>query len=348
MLSITYETLSSLILAHQFLTPSTQKSGKKDVIEIIKSVGGLQWGAEDMSLLSRLQHFEMNWIDEAIEKKELIEVHVLRGGLRIITPEDYPYLFAATREAIERLSDRRLVPLKKMTDDHEKILYLLKREGPLTRKEIKLKIALPRSDFLVNELLVEGKIIRAGRKKNLVLIDTLENWLPGMDLENVDLGASRLKMGEKFLTIYGPSTASELAHWAGWSLTRGREVLSHLMEKGLITEVTLEGSPRFMGSGTQFPPRDTIPYLRLLHNDDEVHLACSGRCTELFGFDWKYRFSTTAAVLQNNRIVGEIEISKRKNTLSIGRCPPGVDTTMLSEYIERLAELWHAIPDWKG
>lgn len=89
-------------------------------------------------------------------------------------------------------------------------------------------------------------------------------------------------------------------------------MLSHLSEERCIEEVDLTHSIRFMLSGTEFPPSESTPYLRLLHNDDEVHLACSGRCQELFGFDWKYRFSTTAAILQNNKILGEVMLSKKR------------------------------------
>lgn len=347
MRSITYRMLRSLILTNQFLTPSTNGNGKNDMIAVIKAVGGLQWGAEDLSLLSRLNYFESRWVREAVEKKELIEVHVLRGGLRIIPPEDYPYFFAGTREVIERIADRRLIVLEKMTDDHRHILHLLSKEGPLTRKEVRQKTNLPNCGKLINQLLVEGKVIRAGRRKNSILIDTLKNWLPQTDLEKVSPRESRLWMARKFLTVYGPSTASEIAHWAGWTAIRGREVLSQLTEEERIEEVALNGSQRYMLSSTEFPPEENIPYVRLLHNDDEVHLACSGRCRELFGFDWKYRFSTTAAVLQNNRIIGEMVINRRKNILFVSQSPSGVDRPMLQEQVDRLGKLWHATCDRK-
>ncbi|MBU7025278.1 MAG: winged helix DNA-binding domain-containing protein, partial [Theionarchaea archaeon] len=236
---ITSDMLASLILAHQFVTPSTCGSGRKDLVNIVRLVGGLQWGAEDLSLLSRINHVESSWIREAVEKKELLEVHVLRGGLRIIPSEEYPYYFAGTREVIERIYDRRLVTLKKMTDDHRSIIELLSREGRLPLKEIRRKTNLPNTRHLVNQLLIDGKLIRASRKKNQVLIDTLENWLPGMILEDICLEEARLWMAKKFLSVYGPSTESELAHWAGWTVTRGREVMKQLSEEEATEEVIL-------------------------------------------------------------------------------------------------------------
>jgi len=86
----------------------------------------------------------------------------------------------------------------------------------------------------------------------------------------------------------------------------------------------------------------------LLHNDDEIHLACSGRCGELFGFDWKYEFNTTAAVLQSSRIIGEIRISKRRNVLDTASLLPQADSQMLLKQLKRLAELWQASLNWKG
>ena len=91
-------------------------------------------------------------------------------------------------------------------------------------------------------------------------------------------------MAEKYLSVYGPSTAAELAHWAGWTITRGKEVLSELGEEGKITKINISNTLRFMLSGTEFPPKEKYPYVRLLHNDDEIHLAWSGRCKELFKF----------------------------------------------------------------
>jgi uncharacterized protein YcaQ len=333
--------LASLILANQFVTPSTCRSGRKDVVDLVKSVGGLQWGAEDLSLLSRLHHVESSWIRDAVEKKELLEVHVLRGGLRIIPSEEYPYYFAGTREVMERIADRRLVPLKKMTDDHRRILGLVSREGPIPMKEIRQKTSLPNTRNLVNQLLIDGTLVRAGRKKTQVLIDTLENWLPGMILEDTNVEEARLWMARKFLTVYGPFTEVELAHWAGWTSTRGREVLAQLSEKGGIEKVFLGDSSRFMLCHTEFPKKEDTPYLRILHNDDEIHLACSGRCRELFGFDWKYRFSTTAAILQNNRILGEITLTKRNKVVTVGPSPQRTDDFLFSNQLERLENLWH-------
>jgi uncharacterized protein YcaQ len=341
MKSVTYDMLSSLILANQFVTPSTCRRGRKDVVDLIRSVGGLQWGAEDLSLLSRLHHVETSWIRDAVEKKELLEVHVLRGGLRIIPSEEYPYYFAGTREVIERIADRRLVPLTKMTDDHRKILRLVSREGPIPLKEIRQKINLPNTRNLINQLLIDGALVRAGRKKTQVLIATLENWLPEMILEDTSAEEARLWMARKFLTVYGPSTEAELAHWAGWTLTRGKNVLAQLSEKGDIEKVFLGDSFRFMLYHTEFPEKENTPYLRILHNDDEIHLACSGRCRELFGFNWKYRFSTTAAVLQNNRILGEITLTKRNKVITVGTPPQETDASLFSDQLERLENLWH-------
>lgn len=334
--------LASLIMANQFLTPSTSGNGQRDMIQIVRSVGGLQWGAEDLSLLSRLFQVDSSWIREAVEKKELLEVHVLRGGLRIIPSDEYPYYFAGTREVMERIYDRRLRTLKSMTDDHRRVLGLLSEEGRLTLKDIRRKTNLPHAQGLVNQLLIDGKLIRASRKKNQVLIDTLENWLPGMVLEDTPAEEARLWMARKFLAVYGPSTEYELAHWAGWTNTRGREVLLELSEEGIIEDVALGNSPRFMLHHTEFPKRETAPYLRILHNDDEIHLACSGRCRELFGFNWKYRFNTTTAILQNNRILGEITLTRRKDTVTIGPPPYGTDDSLFSEQLERLSNMWHA------
>lgn len=333
--------LRSLILANQFVTPSTSGSGRTDLVRVVKSVGGLQWGAEDLSLLSRLNHVESSWVREAVERKELLEVHVLRGGLRIIAPEEYPDYFAGTREVMERIFDRRLVTLKRMTDDHRKILALLSREGRLPLKEIQRKTNLPNTRHLVNQLLIDGQLVRASRKKNQVLIDTLENWLPGLILEDTCVEKARLWMAKKFLSVYGPSTESELAHWAGWTTIRGREVMEQLSEEGVLEQVLLGDSSRVMLSHTEFPRKESIPYLRILHNDDEIHLACSGRCRELFGFNWKYRFSTTAAILQDNRILGEITLTKRKDTVTLGPSPRGVNDSLLSEQLERLRTMWH-------
>jgi uncharacterized protein YcaQ len=342
MKSVTYDMLASLIVANQFVTPSTSRRGRKDMVNLIRSVGGLQWGAEDLSLLSRLRHFESSWIRETVEKKELLEVHVLRGGLRIIPSEEYPSYFAGTREVMDRIADRRLIPLKKMTDDHRRILGLLSREGRLPMKEIQQKTNLPNARNVVNQLLIDGTLVRAGRKKTQVLIDTLENWLPGMVLEDTSVEESRLWMARKFLTVYGPSTEAELAHWAGWTLTSGRKVMAQLSEKGVVDKVALGDSSRFMLCDTEFPEKEDIPYLRILHNDDEIHLACSGRCGELFGFDWKYRFSTTAAILQSNRILGEITLTKKRDVITVGPPPQGTDDSLFSDQLERLKNLWNA------
>ena len=343
---ITYEMLSSYILAHQFLPPSTMKSDKKDMVPLIQSIGGLQWGSEAISLCSRLHHFEAAWVQEAVETKALIEVHVLRGGLRIISPEDYPFYFAGTREVMGRINDFRLVMPERITDGHREILQMLSNKERMTFNEIKKKTNLPNSRQLINELLVAGKIIRAGRKGNNVLFDTMENWLPFICLD-IEKEEGMLWMAKKYLDIYGPATASELGHWAGWTVSKAKEVLSQLAQEGHIVVVNLCGFPRYMLSHTEFPPREENPYLRILHNDDEIHLTCSGRCRELFGFRWKYKFSTTAVVLLNNNIAGEIKISKKKDVLYVDSSSLDVDLSMLSTQLEKLAKAWNTTLCWK-
>lgn len=316
------------------------------MVDTVRAIGGVQWGAEDLVLLARLTHFESEWVREAVERGELIEVHVLRGGLRIIPADECPFYFAGTREAIERVSDRRLHIAREITDDHRAVLKAVSKGGRMTLQDIVKETQIPHTNTLVNGLLGAGKLIRAGRKKNNVLFATLEEWLPNVCLETVSAHESRVWLAKKFLTIYGPSTASELAHWAGWSVTRGKEVMSYLEEEG-ITERFLDGEPQVMLSGTVFPPPEERPYVRLLHNDDEIHLSYSGRLKTLFGLQWEYKFSTTAAVLQNNKIIGTVKIRKKKKVLTVEADLPEVDEDLFAEQVDRLAALWHATLDMR-
>ena len=333
---------ASLILHNQFLTPSTEKKGKEAIIDVIRSIGGLQWGAEDVSLVARLSDYRAAWIKELIEERELIEVHVLRGGLRIIPADEYPLYFAGTREVIQRVSDRRLHIAHTITPDHAAILEVVHSDGLLTMKEIKKKTHLPSTSFLVNGLLGAGRLIRAGRKKNQVLFATLEDWLPGVDLDAVNEAASHHWLAKKYLTVYGPSTVSELAHWAGWTVSSSKHILEGMADD--LEEIISNGTSRYMISGTTFPEKENRLYLRVLHNDDEIHLSCSGRCHTLFGYARGYHFSTTAAVLENNVIIGEITIRKKKNTLTVEGELPAVDYELLEEQVAQLGRAWHATP----
>lgn len=315
------EVVKEYVLQRLRLTPSTWGRTMDDVPNVVRDIGGLQYGGHGIELFNRFEGYRSEWFDHWYENYTLIEGHVLRGALRIVTPDEYPYYFKATR-SVARKRRYQNCP-STLNRDHDLACELLDRNGPLTSPEFKelFRETYPRLESRPGKLLQDlynyGRVARMGRKKQKPIFHTIERLPYSLDMLGVSEEEARGWLTLKSLSIYGPSNPRDIAHWVGWNLNETREIIKSLLSRGEIVKVRIEGDQdTFYLRAEDIPLLDSLSkdlpeysFVRILFNDDALLLGYLPRLKSIFGYDWRYpQFSEgvvwRAGVLCGRELIG--------------------------------------------
>jgi len=199
--------------------------------------------------------------------------------------------------------------------------------GPFTPSEFRETFGTRYPQFkdiarkLLYELYDYGKIARMGRKNQKTLYHTLGKLPYELDMSQINEKEAKKWLFLKCLSIYGPFTIEDVAHWVGWNLTETKENLEVLLEEKKVISVNVEDN-----RDTHFVReenldllgllRDDLPvhtFIRILFNDDALLLGYYRRLKEYFGYRWEYpQFGEgivwRAAILHGRQLIGEATV----------------------------------------
>ncbi|UCH57567.1 MAG: winged helix DNA-binding domain-containing protein [Candidatus Bathyarchaeota archaeon] len=319
------EAVKEFAIRRMRLTPETQGKGESDVLSVVRDIGGLQYGGHLSELFSRVKYFRPEWFEHLSEAYSLIEGHVLRGALRIVDAEEYPYYFKATR-CVARRRRYQNCPAA-LNEDHILAQRCLDTRGPLTIQEFKELFmeehpqSKSKAGRLLQDLYNHGEVARMGRKNQKPLFHTVEKLPYELEVSEISEKEAKEWLLLKCLSIHGPFTVGDIAHWVGWNLTEAKETLRGLISGGEVVNVNVEGdrSPNYLRA--QDVPflsslADDLPehnFVRILFNDDALLLGCYKRLLGYFGYQWAYpQFSEgvvwRAAILSGRNLIGEADV----------------------------------------
>jgi len=316
------EEVKEFAIQRLHLTSETLGKTKNDVPSIVRDIGGLQYGGHNIELFNRFENFKTEWFDHWCENYALIEGHVLRGALRIVNVDEYPFYFKATRSVSRRRTYQKC-PFS-LSQEHCRALDFIERHGPFTPSEFKTKFSKTypqlkdKAKKLLNEMYNYGKIARMGRKNSKPLYHSIEKLPYKLDMENISEKEAKKWLFLKSLSIYGPFTLSDVAHWVGWTLTETKEISQILLQEGKIVSVNVEGQrkPNYL----QVKDLDFLnfckdnlteySFIKILFNDDALLLGYYRRLRDFFGYLWRYPQLSEgvvwrAAILQGRQIIGD-------------------------------------------
>jgi uncharacterized protein YcaQ len=315
------EEVKEFVIQRLHLTPKTLGITRNDVPSIIRDVGGLQYGGHKIELFNRFGNFKSEWFDYWYKNHILIDGHVLRGALRIVNAEEYPYYFKATRTVSRRRSYQKC-PVS-LSNEHHKALNFIERQGPFAPSEFKKAFSEEhllgdKAKRLLYDLYNYGKIARIGRKNSKPLYHSIKKLPYKLDMEQIPEKEGQKWLFLKSLSIYGPFTLNDVAHWVGWTLNETKEISNILLQEGKIVSVGVEDHPknqylRVKGLDLLNSLRNNLPeysFIRILFNDDALLLGYYRRLKDFFGYDWRYpQFSEgvvwRAAILHGRQLIGE-------------------------------------------
>lgn len=241
--SIHLSTAQDLVLRKQRLTPSTQGMSKEDVVDIVKSLCGIQYDplpviaqAQYVTLWNRVRGFREDWLDSLLyEERRLIEFMLMRQTLNIVPTEELPYYYQGTRRVIRAGWIQRVINKKEENASRE-ILQRVKEKGEVSPKDFHYAALRP--------LFYSGNTFIAHREKGVFRMPyyrLFSDHFPNLKLESVDEETACRYLVLKTLSAYGVSPSRHIAYWLGYKVKETEEILQELEKEGAIARVKIEG-----------------------------------------------------------------------------------------------------------
>jgi len=251
--SISLLAAKRLVLRKQRLLPSTQGKSKEDVVNIAKSLCGIQYDplpviaqAQYMTLWNRIKGFREDWLDSLLYKeRKLIEFMLMRQTLNIIPTEELPYYYQGTR-SVARAGWIQSVIEKKDDETSRKILQKMSEMGEVSPKDFQYAAFRP--------LFYSGKIFISKRSTGIFRMPyygLFSHHFLNLRLDSVDEAVARKYLVLKALSAYGVSTSRHIGYWIGYKVKETEQILEELESEGAVAKVKIEGLRGFHWIGAE-------------------------------------------------------------------------------------------------
>jgi hypothetical protein len=214
--TLTQRELNRALLARQHLLERSQRS----IPHVLEQMAGLQAQyAPSMyiGLWSRMQRFERDDLDRALERRTVVQGTLMRSTIHLVSARDYWPFALAIRESRRRWWLRTHSPTADPREVRAAARRLRRSLAGRTLQRSEIAKLLGRGAILTNGVGLWLELVRVppsgtwGRRR-ADLYAAAEDWL-GPPQMSVEQGHERLV--RRYLGGFGPSTAGEIANWAG-------------------------------------------------------------------------------------------------------------------------------------
>ena len=215
-----------------------------------------------IGLWSRLAAFQRQALTDALHAKEVVQGTLLRSTIHLVSRADYWPFALAVRDSRRKWwlrATRNAVPAAALAESAALLREHLVASGPIRRTDLDKLVGKDR----VNGVGLWIDLVRVPpsgtwERRRADLFDTAERWLGPPD---PTLTADRAieHVARRYLQGFGPSTAAELADWAGLGLNDVTPVLDRMALDRFQSEsghelIDLPGAP-LPDPATPAPPR---------------------------------------------------------------------------------------------
>jgi hypothetical protein len=342
---LTEAELNRALLARQLLLERTKASLPK----VLERMGGLQAQyAPSMyiGLWARMEDFERPQLDRALERRTAAQGTLMRATIHLVSAADYwPAAIGirlARREAWVDGRARLGYSAKQVSAAARKLRPRL-GDGTMSRKEIHELLG---SDSVitngVNMWLDLVRVPPSGTwdRRRADLYAAADHWLGPLPAR-IDEAAGIELLTRRYLGGFGPSTAEEIANWAGLAPKRLAPVLEGLELRSFLAE---DGAELLDLPRAALPDPETPAPVRFLPTWDAALLVHARRAGILPEKHRPKVFNTktpqsVSTFLVNGRVAGTWRYEKGKvKTTPFGKLDAN-DRRELREEGERLTEL---------
>jgi Winged helix DNA-binding domain len=249
--------------------------------KVLERMGGLQAQyapSTYIGLWSRMVGFERAHLDEALERRAVVQGTLMRATIHLVSKRDYwPIALGirrSRREAWLNTSYRREYSAGQMASAARRLRARL-GDGVMHRKEIhELLGSDSRITNGVNMWLDLVRVPPSGtwERRRADLYAAAEHWLgPPPRLEEAD-GIELLV--RRYLAAFGPASLAELANWAGLQPKRVTTVVERIETRRFAAE---DGTELIDLLRAPLPDPDTPAPVRFLPTWDAILLAHARR-----------------------------------------------------------------------
>jgi hypothetical protein len=224
--TLTQRELNRALLARQLLL----ERGRMSIPRALERMGGLQAQyapAMYVGLWSRLEGLERNAVTRALERRAVVQATMMRATIHLVSKADYWPFTVAIREERTRWWERvhPNADPKEMRAAAKKLRRFL-ASGPRRRKEIEehlgRQVALGIGAYVD---LVRVPPSGTWDQRRADLYGLAEDWVGQEDAEHHE-GVELLV--RRYLTAFGPAPKTDIADWAGLSVTRITQSLERM------------------------------------------------------------------------------------------------------------------------
>lgn len=263
-MKLTWDQVLSWRTRRQFLDRPDGVSAE----EIVRRLCGVQAqvaSAAEQAVAARRPQPAPGQAGQALESRKLIKVWAMRGTLHLLTPEDAPACLSllasartwekaswqktfATADQIAAIADAIRAELDGRTLTREQLASAIVRR---TRDDSLAELLGSGWGAVLKPLAWQGLLCHGPSEGNRVTFTSPRTWLGTWDgLPEPDEAAQRVIPA--YLGAYGPATRDSFDQWLIRGASRKAVLKSWfaaLTRSGVITEVTVDGTPAYARTG---------------------------------------------------------------------------------------------------
>jgi uncharacterized protein YcaQ len=336
---LTARELNRAMLARQLLLRRERLS----IPRAVERLGGLQ--TQDsrsgyIGLWSRLDGFERDDLTRALERRRIVQGHVMRITVHMVSARDYWLFTEGIREPRReswRKSHSMRVDLAQMPGLARRVEAAL-ATGPRPRREVAQELGIDGTTWTGTGMWVD--LLRAPpsgtwARPRADLYVLADRWLAR---EEPSENQGREHLLRRYLAAFGPATIQEAANWAGLPVKALADPVRSLRLRRFRAE---DGAELLDLPGAPLPDPETPAPPRFLANWDPMLLASKRRTQILPKHDWSRVFNpttpqTTSTFLLDGVVAGRWKLEDGRVRLEPFRRIPKEARRELVEEAERL------------
>lgn len=307
-----------------------------DLQQCVQTLVGLQAQIHSAAVLAaatRLPQLSYADFDAQLwQVKKLIKIWGQRGTLHIYASGDWPLIHAVWSGGSwwkRRFLEEGLGTEKDYDQLLNQVENLALSSASLGRTELR-NLGIPERLLsswggLFADLVYQGKLCHLPRQGNEGRFAHRSQWVPELAWRLPTQAQAHREVVLRYLAAYGPASVQDLAHWAGWRVSRaeaelknGRAALSEVVVAGeslwalksQLTELeALAKKPEIDWPLLLLPRFDPM----VLAHKNKDWLIDSDRYKQV----WQKAGHVEATVIEHGRMVGTWRYAKRKQDLEV-------------------------------
>jgi uncharacterized protein YcaQ len=270
-----------------------------DLVAVIDRLCGLNAQtarAPYLSLWSRVAGFQRDRLERELhQRRRLIKTWFMRGTVHMVPTRDFfiyrralgSHLVEGWLDALRR---RKLMLSKQIGKKLQATILELLSHGPRTRKELLPEVRHLLKDHDPGEQKMRlGWVLRELSYRGLVChgeptgpwyhfkehrFETVDNWIQGQDVVDIDEHGAQRRLLIKYLRGYGPASVGDFAYWAGLKMADAKKIFEATKDE--LEEVCMKDQKGLMwilkAAVTQLRESDvsTTPPVKFLPEFDSL------------------------------------------------------------------------------